>query len=86
MVKTSPSNAGGVGLIPDRGAKIPHALGPKNRNIKQKQYCNKFNKGFKNGPCQKILKKKKYIGFRVRPIWVQISELPDYFWGRKGLL
>ena len=42
MVKTSPSNAGGEGSIPVWGAKIPHASWPKNRNIKQKQYCNKF--------------------------------------------
>ena len=33
MVKTSPSNAGTVGLIPGQGAKIPLALGPKNQNI-----------------------------------------------------
>ena len=46
MVKTSPSNAGGAGLIPGQGAKIPHASGPKNQKIKQKQYCNKFNKDF----------------------------------------
>ena len=59
MVKTLPSNAGVVGLIPGRGAKIPHALGPKTQHIKQKQYCNKFNKDFKSGPRQKILKKKK---------------------------
>ena len=38
VVKTSPSNAGGVGSIPGRGAKIPHALRPKNQHIKQKQY------------------------------------------------
>ena len=50
VVKTSPSNAGGVGSISGWGAKVPHALGPKNQNIKQKQYCNKFNKDFKNGP------------------------------------
>ena len=59
MVKTSPSNAAGLGSIPGWGAKIPHALGPKNQNIKQRQYCNKFNKGFKNGPHLKNLKKKK---------------------------
>ena len=47
MVKTSPSNAGDVGLIPGQGAKIPHASWPKNQNIKQKQYCNKFNKDFR---------------------------------------
>ena len=44
VVKTSPSNAGGAGSIPGQGAKIPHASRPKNQNIKQKQYCNKFNK------------------------------------------
>ena len=53
VVETLPSNAGGVGLIPGRGTKIPHASGPKNQNIKQKQYCNKFNKDFKNGTNQK---------------------------------
>ena len=58
VVKTSPSNAGGAGLIPSRGAKIPHASRPKNQNIKQKQYCNKFNKDFKNGPHRKKCLKK----------------------------
>ena len=53
VVKTPPSSAGGVGSIPGRGAKISHASRPKNQNIKQKQYCNKFNKDFKNGPHQK---------------------------------
>ena len=55
VVKTSPSNAGDVGSIPGLGAKISHASGPKNQNIKQKWYCNKFNKDFKNGPYQKNL-------------------------------
>ena len=57
MVKTSPFNAGTVGSIPGQQAKIPHALWPKNQNIKHKQCCNKINKDFKNGPHQK--KKKK---------------------------
>ena len=59
MVKTSPSNAGGACSIPGRGAKIPHASRPKNQNVKQRQYCNKFNKDFKNRRHQKSLKKKK---------------------------
>ena len=61
VVKTLPSNAGGEGSIPGQGAKIPHASWPKNQNIKQKQFCNKFNKDFKNGLHQKKknLKKKK---------------------------
>ena len=46
VVKTSLSNAGGAGTIPGQGARIPHASGPKKQNIKQKQYCNKFNKNF----------------------------------------
>ena len=55
---TSPSSTEGVDLIPGGGAKIPHTLGSKNQNIKQKQYCNKFSRDFKNCLHQKILKKK----------------------------
>ena len=55
VAKTSPSNAGSAGSIPGHGAKIPHASRPKNQHIKQKQYCNKFNKDFKNGPHQEKL-------------------------------
>ena len=47
MVKTSTSSAGGAELIPVQLTKMPHALWPKNQNVKQKQYCNKFNKDFK---------------------------------------
>ena len=49
VVKTSPSNAGGVGLIPGQGAKTLLASQPKSQNKKQQQYCNEFNKDFKNG-------------------------------------
>ena len=35
MVKISPSDAGGIGLIPDQGAKIPHASQPKKKNHKK---------------------------------------------------
>ena len=47
VVKTSPSNVGDLNLIPGQGAKIPLDLQPKKQNIKQKQYCNKFNKDLK---------------------------------------
>ena len=54
VVKTSPSNAGGAGSLPGRGAKIPLVSRLKHQNIIQKQYCNKFNKDFKkNGLHQK---------------------------------
>ena len=46
VVESLPASAGGVGSIPGRGAKIPHASQTKNQNIKQKQYCNKFKKDF----------------------------------------
>ena len=53
VVKTLPSDAGGAGSIPGRGARIPRASRPENQNMKQKQCCNKFNEDFKNGPHQK---------------------------------
>ena len=56
VVKTSPSNVGGLGSIPGLGAKIPHASWPKTQNIKQKQYCNEFNTDLKN--TKTTLKKK----------------------------
>ena len=68
MVKTLPSSAGGMGSIPGWGTMIPHATWSKNQNIKQKQYCNKFNKDFKKGPPQKKkkrLKKKKKTNWDV---------------------
>ena len=34
VIKTSPSNALGVGSIPSWGAKITHACRPKNQNLK----------------------------------------------------
>ena len=52
VVKTSPSNAEGAGLIPWWEAKILPASRPKKKtkqnkkNIKQKQCCDKFNKDF----------------------------------------
>ena len=61
MVKTLSYNAGSPGLISGRGAEVPHASRPENQNIKQKQYCNKFNKDFENGPHQKKKKIKKKI-------------------------
>ena len=63
------------GSIPGQGAKIPHASGPKNQNIKQKQYCNKFYKDFKNGPHQK----KKSLKKRLAPL-----HLRSDFVGRVG--
>ena len=39
---------------------IPHALQPKNQNIKQNQYCNKFSKGFESHPHQKKKKKQEW--------------------------
>ena len=35
-VKTSPSNAEGVGSIPGWGTKTPHASWPENQNLKDK--------------------------------------------------
>ena len=59
VIATSPSNAGSAHLVSSQGAKIPHASLPKkkekkrNQNTNQNQYCDKFNKNFKNGPQEK---------------------------------
>ena len=49
VVKNPPSNEGGEGSIPGRGAKI-HMPRSQKTKTKQKEYCNKFNKDLKNGP------------------------------------
>ena len=51
MAKKLPCNArGDMGSIPDWWAKT-HL--PENQNLKQKQYCDRLNKDFKNVPHQK---------------------------------
>lgn len=50
VLKTSPSNAGGVGSSPSPGAKSLHASWPKHQNKNQKQDCDKFSKESSNGP------------------------------------
>ena len=64
----------GTGLIPAWGAKIPHASWPKNQNMKQKPYCNKFNKDYENVPYQKNLKKKSVTRW-VKTILTQSKTL-----------
>ena len=53
-VQTSSSSTGGAGAIPSQGADVLPASLPKNQTIeKQKQCCNKFKRGLKNGSHQK---------------------------------
>ena len=47
------------GSVPGQRTKIPHALRSKNQNIRQKQYCNAFNKDFKNWSTSKNKTTKK---------------------------
>ena len=74
MVKPSLSNAGGDASIPGQGAMIPHTSWPENQKVKQKQYCNKFNKDFKNGSHQKNLKKKKKKKDQEKESRAQVEE------------
>ena len=69
MVQNSPSNAGASDSVPGQGYTIPHVSRPKNPDIKQKQYWNKFNKDFKNGPHQKIFKKIFPLAFTIHRIY-----------------
>ena len=65
MVKTPSFSAVCVHLIPHQRTKILHASQSKNQNRKQKQYCNKFNKDFKNCPHSRKLEiiNIKYISY-----------------------
>ena len=51
-------------MIPGQGAKIAHTSMAEKQNRKQKHYCSKFNKDFKNGPHQKK-KSKKYHALKI---------------------
>ena len=54
VVKSFPSNAGDEVQLLVGELKLYTPWDEKNgKNIKQKQYCNKFNKVFKNGPHKK---------------------------------
>ena len=55
VVKTLPSNGGGAGSIGKLRSHMPQGQKTK---TKQKQHCNKFNKGVKNGPREKKIFKK----------------------------
>ena len=65
VVKTPPSKAGDMHLIPAREAKILHTLQSKNKRHPKhntEAILQPINKHFKNGPHQKIKKfsRKKY--------------------------
>ena len=78
MVKTSPSNAGGEGSIPGGELRSHMVPGQKNKT-KQTQYCNTFNKDYKNGPLKKMTLKKKEqethsISFQTRELLSVLME------------
>lgn len=57
VVKTSLSNVSGVSSVPDRGARS-HML-PSQKTITSNRSNLVANKGFKNGSCENLIKKKK---------------------------
>ena len=57
VVRTSLTDAGGIGLIPGWGAQIPHALWPKNQDIKQSNIVTNSVKSLKNGAHPKTASK-----------------------------
>ena len=56
VVKTSSANAGDAGSIPGQGVLRSHM--PKNQNIKEKQYFNKFSKELQKLSTSKKRKRK----------------------------
>ena len=82
VVKTLPPSTGALDLILDWGAMTHYASGPKNQNTKQKQYCNKFTKDFKNGVYRKkILGKKKGDTEPRAGVRVCVKRAPSWSFG-----
>ena len=73
MVKTSPSRAGDAGSISGLGAKIPHALQPKNQNIKQSNFVTNSIKTLKM-----VYIKKKYIKIFQKSVVVISHHMLSY--------
>ena len=86
VVKTLPSNAGGMDSILDQGAEIPHASQPKNQNIKKKlkQYCNKFNKDLKKKKKKKKNQSELKSAFRETGIFRKPKGIFSGPWRAEG--
>ena len=83
-LRISASNEAGAGSILGRGAESLHAWWSKNQNINQKQYCNKFNENFKNGPYQKkVTKDGDPLVSRPPPLSIPWGSA-WVVWGRRG--
>ena len=65
-IRTSPSSAGVGGSIPNWGVNIPPVLGPKNKNIKQKQYYSKVLDELRVNP-RSMMKGLKGVKIEHRP-------------------
>ena len=78
VVKILPSNTSSAGSIPGWGSKIPHASWPKNQNIRWKQYCIKFNKNFKHGSYQNILKGREKKHLKLATKENQLAKAPPH--------
>ena len=74
MIKTLPSNVGAVGSIPSQGTEIPLALRSKNGNTKQKQHCNKFNKGLKKWSTSKNKVCWTFGWKKLSPVYLSLKE------------
>ena len=79
MVGTSPSSAGSTGSIPARGAKIPHALRPKNQNMKQKNIVTNSIKTLKMVHIKKNLWKKSTRNERKRLAFLVVVIVGWYY-------
>ena len=86
VVGTFPFNAGGVGLMPGGGPKIPCASCPKNQNIRQKRCCNKFKKDFKDGSHKKEKIKTKRMKASLFEAQMSFTSLGNAFHRRSPVL
>ena len=89
VVKTVLSNAGSAGSIPGQGPRshMPHSQ--KTKSMKQKQYCDKFNKDFKKWPTSKTLLKNTLVQDNLEGIYTPTYEhhcllITGWYWDYKN--
>ena len=77
VVETLPLHTGSKGSIPSQRAKIPHASQSENQNIKQKEYCNKFNEDLKKWSTSKKVLRNVFDGNKIN---LFILKIQVHFW------
>ena len=79
VMMTSPSNAGGMGAIPGRGARTWHALGPRDQNTEREMVLGKKSLN------QRQFSPKRHLGNFRRYLWCHTGDITQVLLGREEI-